>query len=79
MVPGVHFYKYLTEDDVQLRQEEDDQLHDTNQRPKDVQHLSTSSFSSSSNLNKTSSTTQKNDREIDSEDWPATSKKKAKK
>ena len=37
MVPGVHFSKYLNEDDDQLRQEEDDYLHDTEQLPEDVQ------------------------------------------
>ena len=79
MVPGVHFSKHLTKDDVQLRQEVDGQLHDTNKRPKDVQHLSTSSISSSSDSNKTSPRTKKNDREINSDDLAATSKKTAKK
>ena len=37
MVPGVHFSKYLTEDDVQLRQEKDNQLDDTKQQPEDGQ------------------------------------------
>ena len=94
MVPGVYLSKYIDEDNDQLRQEEDDQLHDTEQLPEDVQQferklqqeaqvrivthiqrvhnldctdLSTSSFSSSSDSNKTSPTTKKNGREIDSE------------
>ena len=105
MVTGVYFSKHNDEDDGQLLQEDDGQLHDTEQIFEDMRQferelqqqaqertvtpnqrvhnlgstdLSTSSFSSSSDLNNTSTRTKKNDRDIDSEDPEATSQKKSK-